>query len=106
MSSYLVGFRYLYLDQAGVPHSLPIIGVGSPNGGRNLPILQLVKGTPIVDGSPTSALIAPDGHCWAWNKNDDAEWNTVEEAIAALRKRIGKSAPKLVKPDPELEPAE
>lgn len=103
--SYLVGYRYLWLDQVGVPHTIPIIGVGSPNGGRNLPILQLIKGQPITDGSATSALVAPDGHCWAWNRNDDGEWSTPEKAIAALRQRMGKASPKLV-PEQEPEPAE
>lgn len=98
-------WRYLWLDEIGVPHTLPILGVGSP-GGR-LPPLLLIKGEAIPpNGSPTAALVAPDGHCWAWNRNDDGEWSSVEQAVAALRKRMGKSTtPKLV-PEQEPEPAE
>jgi hypothetical protein len=96
-------YRYLWLDEAGVPHTQPIVGY-SVSG--SLPSIKLLKGKVISGGSPTSALVAPDGHCWVWNRNDDGEWNTIEEAVEALRQRMGKSTPKLVQPEEELEPAE
>jgi hypothetical protein len=105
----LTDYRYLWLDEAGVPHTQPIIGCSASS---SLPSIKLLKGKVIPPGgSPTSALIAPDGHCWAWNHNDDGEWNTIEEAVAALRQRMGKPLSKpvlkmLKKLEAESEPAE
>lgn len=103
--SYLVGYRYLWLDKAGVPHTEPIVQYGGNSYKSHLPILKLMKGEVIVEATATAAVVAPDGYCWAWRYKDPGEWKSVEEAVAALRKQMGKSTPKLV-PEQEPESAE
>ena len=91
-----------------MPHTQPVISWNPDcSGQKKLPKLLLAKGETVKDASATAALVAPDGRCWAWNVNDNSEWSTLEQAIAALRRRLGKSSPKLAwEEEKEPEPAE
>ena len=94
-------WRYLWLDDVGVPHTQPIVAL-TLQSLTPLPKLLLAKGERVERGKTTAALVSPGGRCWAWNLGDTGEWKTVDEAVAALLRRMGKSTPKLV-PEAEAE---